>query len=105
MKLNPLKCTFGVGSGNFLGFMVTQRGIKDNPVQLKAIIGSQAPTSRKGVQQLTGRLAALGRFISHFIDRLKPFFITLKGAKGPTEMRNATKLSWKSNDILPNHQF
>ena len=42
---------------------------------------SQAPTSRKGVQQLTGRLAALGRFISFFTDLLKPFFITLKGAK------------------------
>ena len=23
MKLNPLKCVFGVSSGNFLGFMVT----------------------------------------------------------------------------------
>ena len=27
MKLNPLKCEFGVSSGKFLGFMVTQRGI------------------------------------------------------------------------------
>ena len=27
MKLNPLKC----GAGQFLGFMVTQRGIEDNP--------------------------------------------------------------------------
>ena len=43
---------------------------------------SQTPTSKKGVQQLTGRLAALGRFISHFTDRLQPFFTTLKGAKG-----------------------
>ena len=42
---------------------------------------SQTPTSRKGVQQLIARLATLGRFISHFIDRLKPFFTTLKGAK------------------------
>ena len=42
---------------------------------------SQTPTSRKGVQQLTDRLAALGRFISRFTDRLKPFFTTLKGAK------------------------
>ena len=33
------------------------------------------------MQQLTGQLAALGRFISCFIDRLKPFFTTLKGAK------------------------
>ena len=42
---------------------------------------SQTPTSRKGVQKLTGRLAALVRFISHFTDRLKSFFTTIKGAK------------------------
>jgi hypothetical protein len=28
MKLNPMKCEFGVSSGKFLGFMVSQRGIK-----------------------------------------------------------------------------
>ena len=42
---------------------------------------SQGPTSRKRVQQMTGRLAAFGRFISCFTYRLKPFFITLRGAK------------------------
>ena len=31
MKLNPLKCAFDVASGKFLGFMVNQRGIEDNP--------------------------------------------------------------------------
>ena len=60
--------------------MVTQRGIEANPAQLKVILESSASASRKGVQQLTGRLAALGRFISRFTDRLKPFFATLKGA-------------------------
>ena len=30
MKLNPAKCAFGVNTGKFLGFMVTQRGIKVN---------------------------------------------------------------------------
>ena len=40
MKLNPLKCAFGVSSGKFLGFMVTQRGIEANPIQLKAIMDS-----------------------------------------------------------------
>ena len=38
MELNPLKCAFGVGSSKFLGFMVTQRGIEANPIQLKAIM-------------------------------------------------------------------
>ena len=28
IKLNTIKCTFGVSFGMFLGFLVTQRGIK-----------------------------------------------------------------------------
>ena len=105
MKLNPLKCAFGVNLGKFLGFMVTKRRIEANSIQLKAIIDSQVPTSRKGIQQLTGRLVALGWFVSRFTNRLKPFFITLRGAKRPIIMRNATKISWQSNNILPNLQF
>ncbi|KAL0461389.1 UNVERIFIED_CONTAM: hypothetical protein Slati_0026500 [Sesamum latifolium] len=31
LKLNPGKCTFGVSGGRFLGFMVTQRGIRGQP--------------------------------------------------------------------------
>ena len=38
MKLNPSKCAFEVSAGQFLGFMMTHRGIEANPVQLKAII-------------------------------------------------------------------
>ena len=68
MKLNPLKCAFGVSSGKFLGFMVTQRGIEANPIQLKAIMDTQAPTSRKEVQQLIDWLASFRRFISRFTD-------------------------------------
>ena len=83
MKLNPLKCAFGVSAGKFLGFMVTQRVIEENPLQLKAILQSPAPSTKKEIQQLTDRLAALGRFISRFTDRLKPFFTTLKGQDFP----------------------
>ena len=36
MKLNPRKCTFGVTAGKFLGFMVSQRGIKVNPDKIQA---------------------------------------------------------------------
>ena len=80
MKLNLLKCTFGVSASHFLGFMVTQRGIEANPAQRRAILQSPTPTSKKGIQQLTDRLAALGRFISRFTDLLKLFFTTLRGA-------------------------
>ena len=37
LHLNASKCSFGVGSRKFLGYMVTHRGIKVNPDQIKAI--------------------------------------------------------------------
>ena len=60
MKLNPLKCAFGVSAGKFLDFMVTQRGIEANPLQLKAILQTLAPSSKKEVQQLNDWLLPLG---------------------------------------------
>ena len=38
MKLNPSKCVFGVASGKFLGFMVSQRGVEANPNNVWAIM-------------------------------------------------------------------
>ena len=43
MKLNPLKCSFGVGSGKFLGFIVNSRGIEANPEKIKALIEMKSP--------------------------------------------------------------
>ena len=43
LRLNASKCSFGVGSGKFLGYMVTHRGIKVNPDQIKAINSLQPP--------------------------------------------------------------
>ena len=37
LSLNASKCSFGVGSGKFLGYMVTHKGIEVNPNQIKAI--------------------------------------------------------------------
>ena len=37
LKLNPLKCAFGVCVGNFLGFLVHQRGIEVDQNKEKAI--------------------------------------------------------------------
>ena len=37
LRLNASKCSFSVGSGKFLGYMVTHRGIEVNPDQIKAI--------------------------------------------------------------------
>ena len=81
MMLNPAKCAFVVGSGNFLGLMVSKRGIEANPDKMKAILDMEAPTSLKEVQKHTGRLAALGRFMSKSGDFFLPFFKALKRVK------------------------
>ena len=59
MKLNPAKCTVGVTSGEFLGYIVTQRGIEANPKQITAILDLPSPKNSREVQRLTGRIAAL----------------------------------------------
>ncbi|KAM2544763.1 hypothetical protein TB1_016414 [Malus domestica] len=81
MRLNPNKCAFGVGSGKFLGFMISQRGIEANPEKIKAIIDMKEPVTSKDIQSLTGKVAALTRFISKATDRCAPFFKALKGNK------------------------
>ena len=78
MKLNPSKCTFGVASGKFLGFMVSHRGIKVNPEKIKAILDIKPPQNIKEVQFLTGRVAAFNRFVSKAINKCLPFFKVLK---------------------------
>nr|XP_017221373.1 PREDICTED: uncharacterized protein LOC108198111 [Daucus carota subsp. sativus] len=75
------KCAFGVGSGKFLGLMVSKRGIEANPDKIKAILDMEPPKSIKDVQKLTGRIAALGRFISKTGDKCLPFFKALKKVK------------------------
>ena len=64
LALNAFKCSFGVGSDKFLGYMVTHRGIEVNPDQIKAINNLRSPRNPKEVQKLTGMAAALNRFIS-----------------------------------------
>ena len=82
LRLNVSKCSFGVGSGKFLGYMVTHRGIKVNPDQIKTINNLQPPRNPKEVQKLTGMTAALNRFISRSAGRCRPFFQLLNKWKG-----------------------
>ncbi|XP_070022704.1 uncharacterized protein [Nicotiana sylvestris] len=64
MKLNPKKCAFGVTSGKFLGFLVSQRGIEVNPDQIRAI---------KGIPEtLTSKKQVLADFFADFSAEILP---------------------------------
>ena len=47
-----------------------------------------APSSKKELQCLTGKLVALGRFIAQFTDKLRYFFLVL---------RKASAIGWMDN--------
>ncbi|XP_027120344.2 uncharacterized protein [Coffea arabica] len=80
MMLNPKKCVFGVISGKFLGYLVSRRGIEANPDKVRAIQEMSPPRCIRDVQRLTGRLAALNRFLSQSASKALPFFKVLKKA-------------------------
>ncbi|XP_068477194.1 uncharacterized protein [Phaseolus vulgaris] len=58
--------------------MLTERGIEANPDKCAAIISMRSPTSVKEVQQLTGRMAALSRFVFAGGEKGHPYFQCLK---------------------------
>ena len=78
MKLNLNKCVFGVTAGNFLGFMVSQKGIEVDPKKIQAIMELAPPKMVKEVQSLNGKVVALNRFLSRATDKYLSFFRTLK---------------------------
>ncbi|XP_027911605.1 uncharacterized protein LOC114170324 [Vigna unguiculata] len=62
----------------FLGLLLTERGIEANPDKCAAIINMRSPSNVKEVQRLTGRMAALSRFLAKSGDKGFPYFQCLK---------------------------
>jgi hypothetical protein len=85
LKLNPEKCVFRVTWGKVLGCLVSTKGIETSSDKIRAILQMQPSQTRKEVQKLTGRIAALNRFIAKLTERSLPFFIILWGS---------TKVDW-----------
>ena len=91
IKLNSEKCVFGVPQGMLLGYIVSQRGIEDNPEKVSAIARMGPIRDVKGVQKVTGCLAALSRFISRLGEKALPLYRLLKKpsvSRGPLKPKN-----------------
>ena len=78
IKLNPEKCTFGVPKGKLLGYMVSERGIEANHDKIAAITNMGPIRGVKGVQRLTGCLAAHSQFIAQLGEQGLPLYKLLK---------------------------
>jgi hypothetical protein len=93
LRLNPEKCVFGIYKGKVLRCLVSTKGIEVNPDKIKALIEMQDPVSVKDVQKLTGRVAALNRFIPRVEERSLPFFQVLRSTKNFSGSKLRSKLS------------
>jgi len=85
MRLNPEKSMFGVQASKFLGFYLTERGIKANPDKCRAFAKLSTPKTKKCIQTLNGMLTSLSRFVTKSAQHALHFFNLL---------RNETKFEW-----------
>jgi len=76
--MNPNKCAFGVSAGQFLGFMVHQRGIEISGRSIDAINKIVAPTNKTELQSLINKINFLRRFISTLSGKIHAFSPLLK---------------------------
>jgi hypothetical protein len=102
LRLNPKKCVFDIHKGKVLGCLVSTKGIEANPDKIKVLIEMQDPVSVKDVQKLTGRVAALNRFIPRAAERSLPFFQVLRSSKNIQWSETQKQAFQELNDYLSN---
>ena len=70
LKMNPLKCAFGVSAGMFLDFIIHEKGIEIDPKRVEAMKRVEAPTCKKDLQKFLSKVNYLRRFIFNCPGRL-----------------------------------
>jgi hypothetical protein len=67
--MNPLKCALGVLVGRCLGFVVHEKGIEIDLKKVEATSKIKAPTCKKEVRSLLGKVNYLRWFISNLVSK------------------------------------
>ncbi|GKV17141.1 hypothetical protein SLEP1_g27682 [Rubroshorea leprosula] len=73
LKMNPLKCAFGVFAGNFLGYLVHERGLEVDRNKARVVIEAKPPHNKKELQRFLGQVNLLRRFISNLVGKTRVF--------------------------------
>ena len=63
LRMNPIKCAFGVFTGKFLGFLVHHRGINVDPAKATAIATMERPTTVRELKSFLGKVSYIRRFV------------------------------------------
>jgi hypothetical protein len=100
LRMNPLKCAFGVTSGRFFGFIVHEHGIKIDPKKIESIWKIGEPVCKNDVQKLLGKINYLCRFISNLVGSVESLLplVQLKHEDEFIWGQNSKKLSRRSKN-------
>lgn len=90
LKMNPLKCVFGVSAGKFLGFIIHEHGIEIDPKKVEAIRKLEEPTCKRDVQKLLGKINYLRQFISNLAGKIESFVPLLR-------LKHEAEFTWGQN--------
>ena len=107
LKMNPLKCAFGVSAGKFLGFIIHEKGIEIDPKRIEAMKKVEAPACKKDLQNFLGKVNFLRRFISNLSGKIDAFtpILRLKNEAEFTWGQNSKRLLRRSRSICLHHWF
>jgi hypothetical protein len=87
LKINPLKCTFGVSAGKFLEFIIHEHGIEIDPTKIESINKVQPPQCKNDMQKFLEKINYLRRFIFNLSKKISAFAPIL-------QLKNEVEFTW-----------
>ncbi|KII63191.1 Transposon Ty3-I Gag-Pol polyprotein [Thelohanellus kitauei] len=78
LKLNREKCKFGYGEIEFMGYIVSDRGLHANTDSVKPILDWKAPTNTTNLKSFLGMCTFYHRFIRNMATIAAPLYDLLK---------------------------
>jgi hypothetical protein len=95
--MNPLKCTFEVTSGKFLGFVVHKCGIQIDHKKIESMGKIGEPVCKKDVQKLLGKINYLRHFISNHAGRVESLLALI-------QLKHEEEFAWGQNSENPSRR-
>jgi deoxyuridine 5'-triphosphate nucleotidohydrolase len=94
--INPNKCYFGYRSINYLGFVISDKGLETDPKKVDIIREWPEPRSVRQVQSFLGLCNYYRRFVESFSKIAKPLTEVIKGKEGKVKMNPGTLQSFNT---------
>ena len=73
LRMNPLKCAFGVSSRKFLGFLVHSKGIDVDPAKATTVATMRPLAIVKELKSFLGKVSYIRRFIPWLASIMSAF--------------------------------